>query len=226
MKPAIIYTRFSPRPNAKDCDSCEKQEERCREYLANGEWEDDEIIVFSDKKVSGGTLERPGLNMAIEALRPGYILAIDSSSRLARDSLIYHILAHRIETAGGIIEFADGSPPATTPEGKLFRTMLVAFDAFERDRIRLRTKQGLAKKKAAGQWLGKPPIGYRVDPDTKALVEDEKEQAAMRTAQRLRAQGYSFKGIAICLTSRGNFRGKLWSASTIRKILKKFEEGA
>ena len=32
MTIAIVYCLFSPRPNAEECDSCEKQEDRCRAY--------------------------------------------------------------------------------------------------------------------------------------------------------------------------------------------------
>jgi hypothetical protein len=28
----VLYARFSPRPNAEECDSVEKQLERCRAY--------------------------------------------------------------------------------------------------------------------------------------------------------------------------------------------------
>ena len=32
MTQAVIYARFSPRPDANECDSVEKQLERCRSY--------------------------------------------------------------------------------------------------------------------------------------------------------------------------------------------------
>ena len=88
-KQAIIYTRFSPRPNAAECDSCEKQMERCGQFCNNRELGSDGegIHVFSDEAVSGGELNRPGLQAAIEALEPGMVRVVDSSDRLARDML-------------------------------------------------------------------------------------------------------------------------------------------
>ena len=32
MPEAVLYARFSPRPSAEECDSVEKQLERCRAY--------------------------------------------------------------------------------------------------------------------------------------------------------------------------------------------------
>ena len=34
MPEAVLYGRFSPRPSADECDSVEKQLERCRAYSA------------------------------------------------------------------------------------------------------------------------------------------------------------------------------------------------
>lgn len=225
MKRAIIYTRFSPRPNAKECDSCESQYERCKIYCAKANLCCQGI--FHEKNVSGSILNRPKLTDALERIKLGTVLVVDSSDRLARDMLVNLTIRHQVEQAGATIEFADGSPQDTTPEGKLFQNILAAFAAYERDRIKLRTREGLAKKKAEGQWLGKPPVGCRVDPETRQLIEDEYEQITIRKALRLHNVGFSSKEIAHFLTCDfGNFRGNPWSARTVRKILKNAKENA
>ena len=221
-KQAVVYTRFSPRPNAKDCDSCEKQAERCLAYLRveNGTG----IRVFEDKDISGGTLHRPGLIAAIKHLRPGDVLVVDSSDRLARDMLINLTIRAQVEQAGATIEYANGSPSEDTPEGRRFQNMLAAFAAYERDRIRLRTKLGLEKKRKNGErTTGKIPIGWKLDPENpKRLVVCKQEREAIIAACVRRKAGLSSEEVAEELTRViGPCRGKSWSARTVRKIIKR-----
>jgi DNA invertase Pin-like site-specific DNA recombinase len=214
----IIYTRFSPRPHADECKSNEKQEERCRAYCKKHDY-----IVFrvcGDAAVSGKLIDRPGLSAAMASLEPGMVLVVDTSCRLARDMLVNLTIRHQVDQAGCTIEFADGSPTASTPEGELFQNILAAFAAYDRARFARRTKAGLAKKQANGEWLGKPPVGFRIDKETRRLVEHHKEQRALAQIRWLSKQGWQSIRIADSLTlDFGPFRGKPWSARTIRKIL-------
>lgn len=221
-KQAIIYTRFSPRPNAKGCDSCERQEERCILYCGRKDYK----IVGSefDEAVSGSIFPRPGLSQAILLLKSGMIFVVDSSDRLARDMLVNLTIRHQVEQAGATIEFADGSPADTTPEGKLFQNILAAFAAYERDRIRLRTKNGLDRKRKNGErTTGKIPIGWQQDPENpKQLVRCEQEKSAILWACTYSRTGFTSEEIAQRLTDEiGPCRGKPWSARTVRKIIKR-----
>jgi len=223
-KQVIIYTRFSPRPNAKECDSCEKQAERCVAYCKRRELEI--FTIIEDRNVTGGSLDRPLLSSAIDLLMPGWILVVDSSDRLARDMLVNLTIRHQVEQAGATIEFADGSPADTTPEGKLFQNILAAFAAYERDRIRLRTKNGLEKKRKNGErTTGKIPIGWKLDPeDPKRLVRCESERQAIIRILRMAKTGspISSESIAECLNhSHALCRGNPWSPRTVRKIIKR-----
>lgn len=219
---AVIYTRFSPRPNAKECDSCMKQAERCQAYCKQKGYESP--YPYRDENVSGGILNRPGLLSAIARLRPGDILVVDSSDRLARDMLVNLTIRHQVEQADATIEFADGSPPDTTPEGRLFQNILAAFAAYERDRIRLRTKEGLTRKRKNGErTTGKIPIGWQKDPgNPKRLIRCERERSAILWACTYKMTGFTSEKIAQRLSSEiGLCRGKPWSARTIRKIIRR-----
>ncbi len=222
MKQAIIYTRFSPRPNAAECDSCMKQRKRCIQYCANKKIGLGGVRVFSDEAVSGGDLIRPGLMEAINALKPGMVLVVDSSDRLARDMLVNLTIRQQVADAGAIIEFADGSPCEDTPEGKLFQNILAAFSAYERDRIRLRTKQGLARKRKNGErTTSKIPIGWKLDPDDpKRLVKHCGELLAIKRMCMLKVE-YDWSSKEIAERLNGSCRGKPWSPRTIRKMIKK-----
>lgn len=221
-KDAIIYVRFSPRPNAKECISNEKQADRCLAYCRNKRYA---ACIFTDHKVSGSILNRPGLQAAIAALKPEMVLVVDSSDRLARDMLVNLTIRHEIEKAGATIEYADGSPTSTTPEGTLFENILAAFAAYERDRIRLRTKKGLEKKRKNGErTTGKIPIGWKEDPeDPKRLVVSKWERSAILDICSLKHEtDYSSIEIAKKIDRwHGPCRGGLWSPRTIRKLIKR-----
>ena len=224
MKKAIIYCRFSPRPNADECKSNEKQIERCRAYCKRQDPAYYQYNVFRDTAVSGNVLSRPGLVAVIEALEPGMVLVVDTIDRLARDMLVNLTIRHQVEKAGATIEFADGSPNEDTPEGKLFSHILSAFAAYERDRIAARTSAGLKRKQDNGEYLGRPPVGYRVV--DKVLVECPVEQKAIRAIkQAAKSQWNTSQYIADYITQwHGSFRGKPWSARTIRRIIQENSE--
>ncbi len=218
MKQAIIYTRFSPRPDAKESESNKKQEERCRIYCGYkdyGVWRH-----CFDEAISGKVLNRPGLTAAITALEPGMILVIDTRDRLARDMLVSLTIHQQVKDRGATIEIADGSPSRETPEGNLMANILDAFAQYERERFTRRTKAGLAKKKASGVWLGKPPIGYMRDKETKFLIKCTREQAMIRHIMNYHKGGFNSMKIAETINKLcGPCRKKPWIARTVRKII-------
>lgn len=218
MKQAILYMRFSPRPDAGTSQSNEKQEDRCRVYCQRQSYE--VAGVFADANISGKLLSRPGLSDALAALRPGMVLVVDTADRLARDMLVALTLHHQIEQRGAQVEAADGSPSRATPEGKLFANILAAFAQYERERFARRTKAGLARKRAQGVHVGRIPVGYRLETTTKKLIPDEWEQQAMERAKQLTAERVKSPEIAVMLTREfGPFRGRPWHARTVRKFL-------
>src|SRR5437762_942346 len=100
MTQAVVYGRFSPRPNPEECDSVEKQLERCRAYCTGHGYE--VVAEFHDKDLSGGRADnRPGLQDAIAtACRQKAVLCVYSLSRLARCTRDAIDLAERLNAAG------------------------------------------------------------------------------------------------------------------------------
>ena len=58
-------------------------------------------------------------------------------------------------------------------------------------------------ERARGERTGTVPFGWRVGGDG-LLVEDAQEQAALRLARRLRAEGESLRGIGRALLDAGH----------------------
>ncbi len=224
-----IYTRFSPRPNAKDCDSCEKQEMRCIDFCDQKKWEGDHSLVYQDKDVSGVNVERPNLNALIQDLSEETdrcAVVIDSPDRLARDLMVGLILRERITRAGGMIIYVDGSPSGDSPEDKFIANMMLALATLERDRVSYRTSRGLKKRQAAGEFFGKPPIGY-MRPNGKGtkLVPCTMERKAVIISRRHYLEGWSSIQIAQYIQiNLGSFRGGYWKAKTVKKMAKKVHD--
>jgi len=216
----IGLTRFSPRPKASECRSCEDQERRIRKHAeASGRRV---RAIYHDPKASGGIFERSGLQAALNALKPGDVLLVDSSDRLARDMLVFLTIKQEVQSAGATIEYVDGPPPATTPEGELYENILVSFAQYERSRIRYRTKRGLDRKRQNGErTTGRIPIGWMKDPkDPKRLVRCEQERQAIQWACICANEDKSSAWIADFLeTVVGKCRGHKWSPRTVRKII-------
>lgn len=224
-KSAIIYCRFSPRPNAKECESNKHQRTRCNNYCIFRKY--DVIHTFEDIAVSGKTIDRPQLTAAISALQPGMVLIVDTRDRLARDMLVSLTIHQQVKERGATIEIADGSPSRETPEGNLMANILDAFAQYDRERFARRTKAGLARKRKDGVYLGKPPIGWRLDEATKRLVADDGEQRVIKDVLYRSGLGATSEEITGYVTSLwGTCRGKPWSARTIRRIIAREKENS
>ena len=67
-KHVVIYARFSPRPNAAECDSIEKQEQRLRAWAVAKDLPVDGS--YSDADQTGGSTDgREGLQQALQHAR-------------------------------------------------------------------------------------------------------------------------------------------------------------
>src|SRR2546430_154962 len=81
MTPAIVYSRWSPRPNAEDCLSIETQLDRCRAFCQGNEYEI--VQDYQEPNVSGDDC-RPELEKAIEhAKRLRAVLVVYKLDRAA-----------------------------------------------------------------------------------------------------------------------------------------------
>jgi site-specific DNA recombinase len=102
--------------------------------------------------------------------------------------------------------------------------MLGVFAEFEREMIVERTKMGLAKKAARGEWKGGPsPYGYSYDPERRLLVPIEEEAANVRRIFRL----YADRRLGtMTISKRMNDEGRLtrrrarWTPKKVIDILR------
>jgi DNA invertase Pin-like site-specific DNA recombinase len=226
MPDAVLYARFSPRPSADECDSVEKQLERCRAYAAGHGYT--VVAEHSDKDLSGGRADnRPGLQKAIgEACQREAVLVVYSLSRLARNTRDAIDLAERLNTADADLAVIQENVNTRSPMGRFIFTLFSALAQLEREQIAERTSSAMLKHQANGRRMTRPdrcPYGWKLDPrQPDRLAEDEAEQAVITCIRQERGKGCTLREIAAGLDRSGvRCRGGRWDHSTVRSILRR-----
>ncbi|TWB07983.1 recombinase family protein [Gluconacetobacter diazotrophicus] len=115
--------------------------------------------VFAEQ-VSGTITVRPELEAAIDYLRQGNALVVTKPDRLARSTTDLLSFVHRVQAKGAdLVILSMGGQPLDTssPTSKLTLTLLAAVAEFERDIMKERQAEGIAKAKAEGKYRGRKP---------------------------------------------------------------------
>ncbi len=98
-----------------------------------------EVVSWAeDIDVSGGKMDRPGLEEAFRLIESGDAdgIAVAKLDRFARSIAGAYEAVTRLEEAGGVLLSADLDMDTSTSGGKLMRNVLLALAEFELDRIR------------------------------------------------------------------------------------------
>ena len=223
MTHAIIYWRWSPRPDAEETESAEKQLETCREYCSRQGY--DVIGEYGDPGKSGDDPDRIGLWDAVEALRKGMVLVCRWRSRLARDVFLSEVINKAVGKAGAKTEAAEEGN-GDSPQDVLIRDILAAMARYERKVIALRTKYAMLRYQNRDRRImsKRLPYGYRPDPGNDGKMMDcLVEQETLRVMETLAGDGMSFRRIAQELDLMGYppREAEAWSHKTVAKILRR-----
>jgi hypothetical protein len=111
-------------------------------------------FIFSDK-MTGATMDRPGLKRAVKVMRPGDKLVVWKLDRLGRSTMGVLDAVKSMEEAGIELVSMTEAIDTTSPMGRMFLTICAAFAQMERDLISERTKVGVAAHIARGGRMGK-----------------------------------------------------------------------
>ncbi|TPG08458.1 recombinase family protein, partial [Sphingomonas oligophenolica] len=173
-----IYTRKSSEEGLEQAfNSLDAQREACAAYILSQASEGWSPLpdIYDDGGLSGGTLERPALQRLLAEVRAGHvdIIVVYKVDRLTRSLLDFSKLVEAFDAAGTSFVSVTQSFNTTTSMGRLTLNMLLSFAQFEREVTAERIRDKIAASKAKGMWMGgTPPLGYRPDGRSLAIVED------------------------------------------------------
>lgn len=129
------YARVSTKGQAKDGNSLEGQRTALKEAGAEK--------IFSDV-FTGTKAHRPELDKLLSQIQEGDKLIVTKLDRIARSATQGIELVNSLLDKGVTVHILNMGVMDTTPQGKLIRTIMLAFAEFERDMIVERTQEGKA----------------------------------------------------------------------------------
>jgi site-specific DNA recombinase len=222
MMRAIGYVRVSTEEQAREGISLENQKAKIAAYC---ELNDLSLVdIIEDPGKSGKDLNREGIQCLIDRVRGRSIDAVvvyklDRLSRRVKDTLsLMELIEKRSVAFHSITERID----TKTAMGKFFLNIMASMNQWERDTISERTRDALRMKVSRGQRAGQVPYGYSLAPDGNTLIENDREQDAIRLIKSLSEKGYNLSAICRELTEQGyKPLGSRWHAQSIKNILRR-----
>ncbi len=176
-----IYTRKSSEEGLEqDFNSLHAQREACAAYILSQASEGWTLLPdeYDDGGLSGGTLERPALRRLMKDIEAGRIdiVVVYKVDRLSRSLLDFAKLVEAFDRTNVSFVSVTQSFNTTNSMGRLTLNMLLSFAQFEREVTAERIRDKIAASKARGMWMGgNPPLGYKPDGRTLAIVEEHAE---------------------------------------------------
>jgi DNA invertase Pin-like site-specific DNA recombinase len=149
--------------------------------------------VFQDTG-SGAEFTRAGLDRALAALEPGGILAVWKLDRLGRSMLETVKIVLDLDRRGVGFRSLTESFDTKTALGRGVLALLAAVAEDERDRLRERTKAGMAAAKRRGRHVGRP---HKLTPH-----KLEHARALIATGKETRAGAAALLGVGVATLRR------------------------
>jgi DNA invertase Pin-like site-specific DNA recombinase len=113
--------------------------------------------IYSEKQSAKNT-ERPEFQRLMRALRPGDTVVVVRLDRLARSSRdLANVMHDLTEMEVGFVSIRESWCDTTTKVGRLLMTIMGGIAEFERELIRERCEEGIARAKAMGRVFGRKP---------------------------------------------------------------------
>lgn len=104
---------------------------------------------------------RPQLQAALDWVREGDTLLVTKLDRLARSVADLVAITEALRVKGVGLRILAMNLDTTTPTGKLMLNLLGSIAEFERELMLERQREGIAKAKAEGKYVGRQPTARR-----------------------------------------------------------------
>lgn len=203
---ALGYVRVSTVEQAEFGASLDAQRATLVAEATRRGWD---IDVVADEGHSAKSLNRPGLLSALERLDAGaadFLIAV-RLDRISRSVSDFAGLLDRSVRRGWGLTLLSPNIDTSDPAGRFTGNVIAAAAQYERELIGVRTREGMAQRRAEGVKLGRP----RTTPDeviARIASAREAGRSLRAIAGELNAEGVP--------TSQGGAR---WYASTVKVAL-------
>lgn len=150
MSRTFIYARVSTSEQHAD--------NQIHEIEAAGFSVNERRIVSESISGSVAASERPQFSRLLDRLEPDDVLIVTKLDRLGRNAMDVRSTVERLAADGVRVHcLALGGVDLTSPAGKMTMGVLTAVAEFERDLLIERTHAGMARARAEGKAMGRPP---------------------------------------------------------------------
>jgi DNA invertase Pin-like site-specific DNA recombinase len=201
----IGYARVSTAEQNENGYGLEAQEAAIRAECERRGWTLLEVI--RDEGVSGKSLDRPGIRLALERIAAGKASGLIASrlDRLSRSVVDFGLLLEWFTEARATLVALDLGIDTSTSGGRLVANVFASVAEWERDVIADRTREGLAAARAGGKQISRPAVAD--DPQLR------------RRIARMRDRGMTLQAISNKLNTEGvpTIRGGAeWRPSSVQ----------
>jgi DNA invertase Pin-like site-specific DNA recombinase len=215
----VAYLRVSTEQQVGSGLGLEAQRASIEDYAAKHEWSIGEFLVDSGISGTASLENRPSLVKALGQVENGTVLLVSKLDRLSRDPLVLLLVEDSVKRSGGrIVSTAGEGTDSDEPSQVLLRRILSAVAENEAKLVSIRTKAALKAKQARGEWVGRPPFGFKVEDGV--LVKGDKYSMAS-TVVSYRAAGFKLREIVGRMETM--FPGHKWSITKVTRILRHSE---
>ena len=233
---AIIYTRYSPRPEKdgdaeriaanEDAETIRLQVDVCQRYAMMKQLVVSEILKDPETSARKTPLFDREQGWRLKNLPRGTHVICSKLDRVFRSTADGLLTMNYFKTRDITLHFADQSGctlDLSTGEGEFMFTILLSAAALEPRRTADRTSKAMKHRQDNGQRMTSAstiPFGQMSDPNNPSrTVPCPAELHAINTAHELRARGFSLREIAKEL---GPIRGKVLSPQSVKLLMSKY----
>jgi site-specific DNA recombinase len=213
IKTVVAYTRVSTEDQAQQGFSLGHQREAIERFC---EFHEIKIIRhFQEDGASGKNFDRPEFNKLMGFVKQEYKridgLIFTRWDRLSRNTMETLRVLGELKKLNVKLVSTEQAIDDTNPEHKLMLTIYNSIAEIERDKISLRTKEGMRRAMKEGFYVNRPPRGYvtiKIREDKPSLAFSE-EADMIRSIFEMYAKGtYTVEDVRYAFKKRGFKRSK------------------
>lgn len=183
-----------------------------------------ELVKIIKEAASGRSLDRPGLQEALNMLEKGEAegLIVAKLDRLTRSVRDMGILLDKYFATKYAFFVVTEKIDTFSASGRLLLRLMASIAEWERETIAERTSSALSQKRKRGERTG-GSLCYGWNQVGNKLVENPQEQSVISQIRTLRKDGCTYQGIADRLNASGimSKQQKKWDGARVFRLLNK-----